>query len=118
MNHMKMLLKGEEITEFLITIFVFNQLTLPWWMFLLFILAPDLGMLGYLFSNRIGAFCYNLLHFKALGILLALVGWYSSNEYAAFAGLIIFGHAALDRVFGYGLKYTTGFKYTHLGELN
>lgn len=28
-----------------------------------------------------------------------------------------FPHAAMDRIFGYGLKYEKGFKYTHLGEI-
>ncbi|HTQ29041.1 MAG TPA: DUF4260 family protein [Puia sp.] len=27
----------------------------------------------------------------------------------------MFVHASLDRVFGYGLKYAQGFKYTYLG---
>lgn len=27
------------------------------------------------------------------------------------------GHSAMDRLFGYGLKYNKGFKYTHLGEI-
>jgi len=32
-------------------------------------------------------------------------------------GIILFSHASMDRIMGYGLKYDKGFKYTHLGEI-
>lgn len=28
---------------------------------------------------------------------------------------ILFGHSAMDRIFGYGLKFNDNFKNTHLG---
>jgi hypothetical protein len=31
------------------------------------------------------------------------------------AGIILFGHSSMDRIFGYGLKLNEGFKFTHLG---
>jgi hypothetical protein len=31
------------------------------------------------------------------------------------AGIVLFGHASMDRMLGYGLKTSEGFKYTHLG---
>ncbi|WP_222867763.1 DUF4260 family protein [Sphingobacterium phlebotomi] len=31
------------------------------------------------------------------------------------AGIILFGHSAMDRIFGYGLKYGDDFKHTNLG---
>ena len=34
---------------------------------------------------------------------------------AELAGLILFGHAAWDRLLGYGLKYNDSFHKTHLG---
>ena len=33
------------------------------------------------------------------------------------AGIILFGHSSMDRMFGYGLKLKEGFKYTHLGMI-
>ncbi len=30
-------------------------------------------------------------------------------------GLILYGHASLDRIFGYGLKFGNSFQHTHLG---
>lgn len=31
--------------------------------------------------------------------------------------MILFAHASLDRVFGYGLKYADGFSHTHMGDI-
>ncbi len=36
---------------------------------------------------------------------------------ACYIASIQLGHSAMDRVFGYGLKYTTGFQDTHLGKI-
>ncbi|WP_257670086.1 DUF4260 domain-containing protein [Parapedobacter tibetensis] len=33
----------------------------------------------------------------------------------ALTGAIMFGHSAMDRIFGYGLKFWDNFKNTHLG---
>ena len=30
-------------------------------------------------------------------------------------GVILYGHASMDRIFGYGLKYGDHFQHTHLG---
>ena len=49
--------------------------------------------------------------------MVYIVGYYLHNENIQFAGLILFGHASMDRIMGYGLKYFTGFKHTHLGDL-
>jgi hypothetical protein len=32
-------------------------------------------------------------------------------------GVILFGHSAMDRIFGYGLKFDDDFKNTHLGRI-
>ncbi|MCB0470359.1 MAG: DUF4260 family protein, partial [Flavobacteriaceae bacterium] len=39
------------------------------------------------------------------------------NQMVMLIGVILFSHASMDRIFGYGLKYYKGFKYTHLGDL-
>ena len=38
-------------------------------------------------------------------------------EYANFyiAAIILYGHASMDRIFGYGLKFNDSFHHTHLG---
>ena len=115
---MKTLLKLEEIMMLLFGFFIFMQLDLPWWWFLMLILTPDIGMIGYVFGNRVGAATYNMLHHKGIGILLYLIGASALHlPILKLIGIIIFSHAALDRALGYGLKYDKGFRYTHLGEI-
>ena len=98
-------------------IYSFSFLELSWWLFFGLLLAPDIGMLGYLAGNKSGAFFYNLFHHKGLAILLWIAGFASQNEILQLIGLILFSHSAFDRILGYGLKYENGFKFTHLGEI-
>ncbi|MFK5974094.1 MAG: DUF4260 domain-containing protein [Flavobacteriaceae bacterium] len=114
---MKNSLKLEELAMFVLGIFMFGLLGYQWWWFLVLILVPDLGLVGYLFNSRVGAFSYNLLHHKGLAILFYFIGMYFSFSGCQLAGVILFSHASMDRIFGYGLKYNKGFKYTHLGEI-
>jgi len=114
---MKTVLKLEEAALFILGIFLFNCLNYDWWWFLVLILAPDLSMIGYVFGNKIGAFTYNLFHHKGVALLIYAIGCYLSIESIQLTGIILFSHSAMDRVFGYVLKYEKGFKYTHLGEI-
>ncbi|MCR9181747.1 MAG: DUF4260 domain-containing protein [Flavobacteriaceae bacterium] len=114
---MKTTLKLEELALFLLGIFLFVQLPFVWWWFLVLILAPDIGMLGYLFGNKAGAFSYNLFHHRGVAVVVYLAGIYFQSEIVQLMGVILFSHAAMDRLFGYGLKYEKGFKFTHLGDL-
>ncbi len=114
---MKITIKLEELAMFLLGIYVFNLLNFAWWWFLVLILTPDIGMLGYLFGNQSGAFCYNVFHHKGLAILLSFCGWYLDHNILELIGIILFSHSSLDRILGYGLKYEKGFKFTHLGEI-
>ena len=113
----KTIIKLEELGLFILGIFLFNRLNYEWWWFLVLILAPDLSMLGYLFGNKSGAFFYNVFHHKGIALLVYALGYYLSIETIQLAGIILFSHSAMDRIFGYGLKYEKGFKYTHLGEI-
>ena len=114
---MKTVIKLEELGLFILGIYLFSLLNYQWWWFLVLILAPDFSMLGYAVSNKIGALSYNLFHHKGIAILLYLIGCYLQIEVMQLIGIILFSHSAMDRIFGYGLKYEKGFKYTHLGEI-
>ncbi|MFW0738302.1 DUF4260 domain-containing protein [Flavobacterium sp. T12S277] len=114
---MKTIIKLEELGMLLLGIYLFSLLNYQWWWFLVFILAPDLSMIAYVFNPKIGAFLYNIFHHKGLAILVYIVGCYLKTEPIQLIGIILFSHAAMDRFFGYGLKYQKGFKYTHLGEI-
>ncbi|WP_027880924.1 DUF4260 domain-containing protein [Mesoflavibacter zeaxanthinifaciens] len=114
---MKSVLKLEELLQFALGIYLFSTLSYTWWWFLVLILLPDIGMLGYLINTKTGALTYNVFHHKGLAILIFLVGVYFEIEVMQLIGIILFSHAALDRVFGYGLKYADNFKNTHLGHI-
>ncbi len=114
---MKNLIKLEEAAMFAFSIYLFSLTDFAWWVYLVLILVPDIGIAGYLFNNKIGAWTYNLFHHKAIAVLVLCLGWYFSNEWVALSGIILFGHASMDRMFGYGLKYPESFHHTHLGKI-
>ena len=114
---MKSIIKLEELGLFILGIYFFSQMEYAWWWFLVLILVPDLSMMGYVFGDKVGALCYNIAHHRGIAIVLYLFGIYCSNAETQLAGAILFSHSAMDRMLGYGLKYQTGFKYTHLGEI-
>jgi hypothetical protein len=114
---MKTLLKLEDLAELALSVFAFSHLDFAWWWFPAFILLPDLSMTGYLINTRAGAVLYNLFHHKGVGIAVGVAGYMLGQEAVIFAGIILFGHSAMDRLFGYGLKYSDDFKNTHLGKI-
>lgn len=114
---MKGILKIEEVLMFALGVYLFSLLEYEWWWFLVLLLSPDISMLGYLFGNKTGAILYNIFHHKGLALGIYFFGIYLSIPLCQLIGVILFAHAAMDRVMGYGLKYHKGFKYTHLGEI-
>src|SRR5688500_8309941 len=114
---MKTTLKLEEAAMTAIALYFLSihDLGLSWWIWLLLFFAPDLSMLGYLFNNRSGAIFYNIFHHKGLAILIIAAGLLLDSELLIATGTVLFAHSSFDRMLGYGLKYTTGFKDTHLG---
>ncbi len=114
---MKTLLKIEELAQALVALAVFAYLPYAWWVLPATFLLPDLSMLGYLAGPRVGAFCYNLAHHKALALAVGLAGWWLGLPVLLLAGTVLLFHSAVDRLLGYGLKYATGFQDTHLGRV-
>lgn len=114
---MKNVLKLEELGMFLLSILAFSYTEYSLWWFLVFILAPDISMIGYVLSPKVGAIIYNLFHHRGIAILVIVAGFYWHMDIIYISGIILFGHSSMDRLFGYGLKYQKGFKHTHLGEI-
>ena len=114
---MKNLLRIEELLFFGLALALFIPLEYPGWLYAVFFLAPDLGMLGYLWDPRVGAWTYNLLHHKGIAITLYILGTMMKLPQLQFAGLVVLGHSSVDRVFGYCLKFTDSFQNTHLGSI-
>lgn len=85
-----------------------------WITLLVLILAPDLAMLGYLVNSRVGAITYDVIHTYALPLALLVFGFLADEPTAMQIATIWLAHIGADRMLGYGLKYATGFKDTHL----
>jgi uncharacterized protein DUF4260 len=85
-----------------------------WLLLAVLVLAPDISFLGYLAGPRIGAGAYNVVHTLvgpfALATAALLADWDSGIQIAA----IWVVHIGVDRMLGYGLKYPSAFKDTHL----
>lgn len=116
---MKTIIKLEEAAMTLGAMYVlsFHMLGLPAWLWCILFFIPDISFIGYYLNNRFGARLYNLFHHKGIAIALAFFGYIFSNEMLIATGILLFAHASFDRILGYGLKYETGFKDTHLGSL-
>jgi hypothetical protein len=86
-----------------------------WWLFAALWLAPDLSILGYLAGPCRGSRVYNAAHTYILPITLAVCAvLLRANALLPFA-LIWVNHIGVDRLMGYGLKFSNGFDWTHLG---
>jgi hypothetical protein len=114
---MSRLLKLEELAGFAFSLLLLHALGFAGWVFWAFLFTPDLSMLGYLVSSKAGAFLYNVAHHKGTAVLVYVCGMCMNSLELQAAGLILFAHASLDRVFGYGLKYSDSFFNTHLGRI-
>lgn len=86
----------------------------PVWLLVVLALAPDLSMLGYLAGTRLGSLSYKLVHTYTLPLALGAVGFWVEVRLALLIALIWVGHIGVDRVAGYGRKFESGFKNTHL----
>lgn len=87
------------------------------WLLIPLFLLPDVGMAGYLMNPRMGAFSYNLFHHRGIYSLLTATGFYFSIPELEIFGWLGNSHVAMDRMFGFGLKFPDRFSNTHLGEI-
>lgn len=92
-----------------------NDFSFVWFIVLLF--SIDIFMFGYLKNPRLGALLYNVGHIYMIPVVLIVSGIYLTIPWLLAGGLIWAAHNAWDRMFGYGLKFPTAFKETHLGYL-
>jgi hypothetical protein len=71
-------------------------------------------MVGFVAGPIVGTAAYNAAHTYVLPVALATIGVLVGTEIAIQVGLIWLVHIGIDRAIGYGLKYPSGFKDTHL----
>ena len=84
------------------------------WLLVVLGLAPDLSMIGYVAGPRRGSLSYNIVHTYTLPLVLGALGFWADVRLVLLVALIWVGHIGADRLFGYGLKFESGFTHTHL----
>lgn len=88
-----------------------------WWTFAALFLVPDLTMVGYFAGTKVGAIVYNIGHTYLTVSIVAAAGWIVHWQPVLPVCLVWLAHIGFDRGLGYGLKYGTAFKDTHLGRV-
>jgi hypothetical protein len=113
----KVLLRIEGFVVLAAACVAYHEIKESWLMFAALFLAPDLSMLGYLFGPRAGSVIYNIAHtYFAPFLLWTLV--YLMHWPSLFPVCVIWvAHIGSDRLLGFGLKYPTAFKDTHLSKI-
>lgn len=109
------LLRSEGVALLAVCVLLYAKFGSAWWLFILLLLVPDIGMSGYAHSTRIGAATYNLVHAYVLPAILVAIAVLTTSTVAWSISLIWFAHIGMDRALGYGLKYDDAFQHTHLG---
>ena len=114
-----LLLRGEGALVLAAATYAYAQTGFSWWIFAVLFFAPDIFMLGYLGGNKLGAVVYNIGHTYLVPAIILIAGSLLASPLAmAMAiAMIWIGHIGFDRIMGYGLKYASGFKFTHLSGL-
>ena len=110
----KFLLRVEGLIMGIAAVMGYGALGGSWGLFAALLLVPDVSMLGYLAGRRVGAAMYNAGHHLVGPSLVAGIGALTGTPDAYLYALIWVAHIGLDRALGYGLKYPTAFRDTHL----
>ena len=108
------LLRVEGVALLVLSVLLYRVNGGGWLMFGVLLLAPDLSMLGYLAGPQVGAAIYNTFHTYAMPAVVGALGMIFASPLMVAVALIWFAHIGLDRTVGYGLKYPSSFKDTHL----
>ncbi|WP_426442284.1 DUF4260 domain-containing protein [Bradyrhizobium genosp. P] len=88
-----------------------------WLVYVVLFLVPDLSFAAYLAGPRVGAIVYNAAHAYLAPMALMTFGFYTAEPLVLSIAMIWLAHIGFDRALGYGLKYSAGFGFTHLGRL-
>ena len=115
-GRLRTLLRLEGLTLFAAMTLLYAFWGGPWWVYAVLFLAPDLSFLGYLAGSKIGAIVYNAAHSYIAPMALMGLGIAYAPPLVAVATIWL-AHIGFDRALGYGLKYSKGFAFTHLGTI-
>jgi Domain of unknown function (DUF4260) len=88
-----------------------------WWVYFVVFLAPDLSFAAYLAGPKVGAIVYNAAHSYMAPMALMTTGFGMNSPLTLSIAMIWLAHIGIDRALGYGLKYSAGFGFTHMGRI-
>jgi hypothetical protein len=88
-----------------------------WWVYVLLFFVPDLSFAAYLSGPRFGALVYNAAHSYLAPMAMMTGGFATASPLLLSIAMIWLAHIGFDRALGYGLKYASGFGFTHLGRI-
>ena len=114
-GRVKWVLRAEGLGVLMLCSFYYQQSDFSWLVFGVLFFSPDLTFFAYLLNNRVAAIAYNIAHSYIGVALLALLYLFTGNETLHLLTIVWAAHIGFDRALGYGLKYSKGFGYTHLG---
>ena len=113
----RLVLRLEGLCVLIAASVAYSKFGLGWGTFAMFFLAPDLSFLGYLAGPKIGAVSYNVAHSYVGAVACLVASLVLPAPVLLSVGIIWFAHIGFDRALGYGLKYSEGFGFTHLGRI-
>jgi hypothetical protein len=110
----RVLLRLEGAAVFGVAVTLYFHEGYGWLALLLLALAPDLSMIGFAAGNAVGAAAYDAAHTYVLPLALGLAAYLADAQLPLQVALVWLAHIGVDRLVGYGLKYPSDFKDTHL----
>jgi hypothetical protein len=111
------LLRLEGVALLAVALLLYRHSQSSWLLFAELSLLPDISFAGYLFGSRAGATAYNAAHSTLGPVALAAFAIATGMQLPFVLALIWTAHVGFDRALGYGLKYASGFRDTHLGHI-
>jgi hypothetical protein len=78
---------------------------------------PGSLLAAYAFGPKLGPIAYDAMHTEIFPVALGALGVLAGSSGATKVALIWLAHIGTDRLLGYGLKYPTAFKDTHLSRV-
>jgi hypothetical protein len=114
---LRTLLRLEGLTLFVGMTLLYAIWEGSWWVYAILFLAPDISFAAYLAGPRPGAVIYNAAHSYMAPVALMTTGFATSSPLVLSLAMIWLAHIGIDRALGYGLKYSRGFGFTHLGRI-
>lgn len=113
----RILLRLEGLTLFVGMTLLYAVWGGSWWVYLILFLVPDISFAAYLSGPKFGAMIYNAMHSYMAPMTLMVTGFGMAAPLVLSIAIIWLAHIGLDRALGFGLKYSAGFGFTHLGRI-